>query len=116
MAPVACQYQESRPDTWSLLPVNRLLTFADVANELSTTTGREIRYIQIPQEAFADALTKSGAPLEIAWLLNYLFDTVLDGRNAYIGDGIERALGRGPTDFTDYAHRIAALGAWKRTA
>ncbi|HAD08698.1 MAG TPA: NmrA family transcriptional regulator, partial [Porticoccaceae bacterium] len=47
-----------------------------------------------------------------AWLLNYLFETVLDGRNAYLGDGVQRALGREPADFADYARRIAARGTW----
>lgn len=41
-----------------------------------------------------------------------LFETVLDGRNAYLGDGVQRALGREPTDFADFAHRIAARGTW----
>jgi len=55
-------------------------------------------------------------PDEIAWLLDYLFDTVLDGRNAYVCDGVQRALGREPNDFADYARRIAAAGVWRVAA
>jgi len=55
----------------------------------------------------------SGAPEEIAWLLNYLFDTVLDGRNANVCDGVQRALGRAPIDFAEYARRTAASGVWE---
>ena len=51
-------------------------------------------------------------PAEITWLLNYLFSTVLDGRNAQVCDGVERALGRAPADFTEFAQRIAATGVW----
>ena len=91
----------------------RLLTFADVARELSEAAGRDVQFIQIPSEAFAGAIAESGAPAEIAWLLDYLFETVLDGRNAYIADGVQRALGRGPRDFSDFARRIAARGVWK---
>jgi hypothetical protein len=40
---------------------------------------------------------------------------VLDGRNAYLTDGVQRALGRAPRDFADYARRAAASGAWKTT-
>ena len=94
----------------------RMLTFTEVAQELSRAAGREIQFVQIPKEAFAGAIAESGAPDEIAWLLNYLFETVLDGRNAYVCDGVQRALGREPTDFADYARRVAASGVWKLAA
>ena len=94
----------------------RMLTFADVAQEISRAAGREVQFIRIPKEAFAGAIAESGAPEEIAWLLNYLFDTVLDGRNAYVCDGVKRALGREPTDFSEFVDRIAASGAWRAAA
>ena len=94
----------------------RMLTFNDVAKEISLAAGREIQFVQIPKEAFAGAIAESGAPEDIAWLLDYLFDSVLDGRNAYLCDGVQRALGREPTDFAEYAHRIAASGVWKLAA
>lgn len=90
----------------------RLMTFADVAGELSRATGREIRFEPIAQDAFNRAVRASGAPDEYAWLLNYLFETVLDGRNAHVCDGVQRALGRGPKDFGGFARRIAATGTW----
>lgn len=94
----------------------RLLTFTDVAAELSRATGREIRYIDIPHEAFVDGLRQSGAPEEMVWLLGYLFSTVLDGRNASVCDGVQRALGREPADFADFARRIATTDLWKAAA
>ncbi len=90
----------------------RMLTFTDVAAELAAAIDREVQFLRIPQEAFAQAITESGAPEDIAWLLNYLFETVLDGRNAHVCDGVQRALGREPTDFADFARRIAARGTW----
>ena len=90
----------------------RLLTFTDVAREIAEASGRDVRFMQIPKEAFTDAVAASGAPDDIVWLLNYLFETVLDGRNAHTADGVQRALGREPADFTDFARRIAARGAW----
>ncbi|MGI9236396.1 MAG: NAD(P)H-binding protein [Woeseiaceae bacterium] len=90
----------------------RLLTFNDVAEEISGAAGSEVQFQRIPKEAFAAAITESGAPDDIAWLLNYLFDTVLDGRNAHVCDGVRRALGREPADFSDYVRRIAARGTW----
>ena len=94
----------------------RMLTFKEVAQEISRAAGREVSFVQIPKEAFASAIEESGAPEDIVWLLNYLFDTVLDGRNAYVCDGVQRALGREPTDFADYAQQIAASGIWKLAA
>ena len=90
----------------------RMLTFNELAQEISKAAGRDVQYVQIPKEAFAGAIAESGAPDDVAWLLNYLFETVLDGRNAYLCDGVQRALGREPADFADFAQRIAAGGAW----
>ena len=42
----------------------------------------------------------------------HLFTEVLDGRNARLGDGVQRALGREPRDFRDYARAAASAGAW----
>ena len=94
----------------------RCLTFAEAVEEIASATGREIRYIQIPHEAFAAGIAESGAPDDIAWLLDYLFSTVLDGRNAYICDGVQRALSREPRDFADYAREAAATGVWNAGA
>ncbi|MDA0231371.1 MAG: NAD(P)H-binding protein [Proteobacteria bacterium] len=94
----------------------RLLSFADAVEEIARASGRELRYSQIPQEAFAAGIAKSGAPDDIQWLLNYLFSTVLDGRNAFVCDGVRRALGREPKDFAEYARQIADSGVWKVAA
>jgi uncharacterized protein YbjT (DUF2867 family) len=94
----------------------RLMTFAEIASELSKASGREIAYVQIPHEAFISGLADSGAPKEVIWLLDYLFSTVLDGRNAYLTDGIQRALGRSPKDFSNYAREFAATSVWGAVA
>ena len=91
----------------------RLLTFTDLATEISRAAGRDVEFVQIPAEAFAQGIAESGIPEDIAWLLNYLFDSVLDGRNAYVADGVQRALGRAASDFSAFAKRIAARGVWQ---
>jgi uncharacterized protein YbjT (DUF2867 family) len=90
----------------------RLLTFAQAVAEIARATGREIRYVQISPEAFVSALEAEGVPADFVWLVNYLFTTVLDGRNAHLTDGVRRALGREPRDFADYARETAATGVW----
>ncbi len=94
----------------------RLMTFADVARELSTATGREVTYVQISHEDFVTGAEESGAPKETVWMLDYLFSTVLDGRNACLTNGIQRALGRPPKDFAEYAREVAATGLWRGVA
>ncbi|MEO0345553.1 MAG: NAD(P)H-binding protein [Pseudomonadota bacterium] len=94
----------------------RLLTFHDIATELSRATGREIRYTEIAHDAFIEAVAASGAPKDVVWIMDYLFTTVLDGHNAYLTNGVQRALGRPPRDFADYAKMAAASGAWEAAA
>lgn len=90
----------------------RLLTFAEATAEIARAIGRPVRYTRLSAEAFTATLAQQGLPAEFTGLLLYLFTTVLDGRNAYLTDGVQRALGRPPKDFADYARDAAASGAW----
>ena len=94
----------------------RLMSIADIAADLSNATGRDIQYIDVPHHAFVAEVANSSAPKDVVWMLDYLFSTVLDGRNAHLTDGVQRALGRQPKDFADYARDTAAAGVWKKTA
>lgn len=91
----------------------RLLTFADAVAEISAATGRAIRFRQVSNDDYAAAMSAAGVPEDVIWLLRYLFGTVLDGRNANVGDGVQRALGRPPRDFADFARRTAETGLWQ---
>jgi uncharacterized protein YbjT (DUF2867 family) len=90
----------------------RLLTFAEAVDEIGETTGREIEYVPISIEEFAAAAAAQVVPGEVIELLRYLFGEVLDGRNAHLADGVQRALGREPKDFAEYARDAAATGVW----
>ncbi|PZG24130.1 NmrA family transcriptional regulator [Micromonospora craterilacus] len=90
----------------------RLLTFGEAIAEISTATGRSIDFVQVSPGQYADALTAEGVPVGVVELLTYLFTTVLDGRNGHLADGVQRALGRAPRDFADYAADTAATGVW----
>ena len=90
----------------------RSLTFAEAAAEIAEATGREIRYVPVSLEEHAAEAAEHGVPAEVVELLTYLFSEVVDGRNANTTDGVQRALGREPRDFTDYAQETAASGVW----
>jgi uncharacterized protein YbjT (DUF2867 family) len=94
----------------------RLLTFEEAVDEISRAVGREIRYMRVSIEEFAAAAAEQGVPDEVTELLTYLFGEVLDGRNARLADGVQRALGREPRDFSDYARDAAATGIWNPSA
>ena len=115
-AAVAALSQDGHAGQLYELTGPRLLTFAEAIEEISKATGRSIRYTEVSAEDYAAALANQGIPDDFAWLVNYLFTTVLDGRNAYLTDGVQRALGRQPRDFRDYAQEAAATGVWSAPA
>jgi len=92
----------------------RLLTFAEVVSEIADATGREATFQEVPMPDFLAALRETQLPDDVMWLLEFLFSEVFDGRNAYVTDGVQRALGRAPRDFVDYARTAAATGVWAR--
>jgi uncharacterized protein YbjT (DUF2867 family) len=93
----------------------RLLSFAEAVEEIADATGRELHYVPVPLDAFAAELAGQGVPRDDVDLLTYVFGEVLDGRNAHLTDGVQRALGRQPRDFADYARAVAATGLWDRS-
>jgi len=91
----------------------RLLSFAGAVAEIAAASGRDIAYAQVPLTAYTAVLAEHGVPADVIEVLTTLFGEVLDGRNAYVGDGVLRALGRAPRDFADYTRENAARGAWQ---
>ncbi|HOC42593.1 MAG TPA: hypothetical protein PKJ99_06175 [Thermoanaerobaculales bacterium] len=90
----------------------RLWTFADAISEIARASGRTIHYRDVSVEEYAASLEHAQIPPEYISLLTYVFREVLDGRNAWVADGVTRALGRPPRDFTGYVRRTAATGVW----
>lgn len=90
----------------------RALTFAEAVDEIARGTGRDIRFVAVPPNAYKEALEQAQLPAELIDLVLYLFTTVLDGRNTPLADGVQRALGRPARDFSDYVRRTANTGVW----
>ncbi|MFM1722368.1 NmrA family transcriptional regulator [Rhodococcus sp. PAM 2766] len=90
----------------------RALTFAEAVAAVGDAAGREIDYVEVSAADYADALAAEQVPGDVIELLMYLFTIVLDGRNAAPSDGVHRALGRAPVDFTEFATHTAATGIW----
>jgi uncharacterized protein YbjT (DUF2867 family) len=94
----------------------RMLTFEEAVREIAAAAGREIRYVPVSIEEYAAAAREHGVPADVVEFLIYLFGEVLDGRNASLTDGVQRALGREPRDFSRYAREAAAAGVWNESA
>jgi uncharacterized protein YbjT (DUF2867 family) len=90
----------------------RALTFAEATEEIAKASGRDVRYVHVSAEQFMSVLVQQDIPADFLALLSNLFTKVLDGRNSHLTDGVQRALGREPRDFADYARDAAATGVW----
>lgn len=93
----------------------RLMSFADMAATLSTAIGRPVRHIPISFEDFHANIAASGGGF-VADVFTAIARETLDGRNAHVCDGVERALGRPARDFAQFAASAAKAGAWSTAA
>ncbi|MGW1559869.1 NmrA family NAD(P)-binding protein [Streptomyces sp. NPDC002144] len=91
----------------------RLLTFGEAVAEVARAAGRELSYRAVPARDYGARLAGFGVPPEEVEFLVELFESLLDGRNSYLSDGVQRVLGREPRDFADFAGEAAAAGTWK---
>jgi uncharacterized protein YbjT (DUF2867 family) len=89
-----------------------LLTFQDIATIFHEVTGRELKVLEVSRESFVEELEEAGLPKGMVQLIDYLFNEVLDGRNASLGDGVQRALGRPPRDFRSFLQKAHLSGAF----
>lgn len=90
----------------------RSMTFLEATNEIAGAAGRPINFTQIPLHDFSAALAEQHVPADVIGLLEYLFTTVLDGRNEQLTNGVQQALGRPPRDFKTYVEEAASNGVW----
>jgi uncharacterized protein YbjT (DUF2867 family) len=90
----------------------RTLTMADVAAELSTATGRPVKYVDLEPDEFVAELVGYGQPLEDSEAVRDLFAVIRHHRSEYVSEGVQEVLGRAPRDFADWARETAKTGVW----
>ncbi|MDH6566995.1 uncharacterized protein YbjT (DUF2867 family) [Streptomyces sp. SAI-117] len=91
----------------------RLLTFGEAVAEIARATGRELTYRAVSAKEYGERLAGFGVPEAEVGALVEAFEQLLDGRNAYLSDGVRQVLGRAPRDFTEFAREAEAAGTWK---
>ncbi|MFF7161024.1 NAD(P)H-binding protein [Streptomyces sp. NPDC008086] len=90
----------------------RLMSFRDAVEEIARATGRDLRYVSLTPEAYADEQRAQGVPEEWVHLSVGLYEYVRSGGLATLSDGVQRSLGRSPRDFSDYVRAAAQQGVW----
>jgi uncharacterized protein YbjT (DUF2867 family) len=88
------------------------LSAAEVAERLSAAIGRPVRYVNLPPEAFGQALAGAGLP---GWLVDGVVEgnkLLAAGHGATVTDEVAKVTGRSPRTFAQFAadHRLAFGG------
>ena len=88
-----------------------LVSFPEAVAEIAKASGRDITYVPVSVEEYAAGAAELGVPTEFVDFLTYLFREVV-GVHDYVSDGVQRALGREPHSFREFAERTASTGVW----
>ncbi|MCX4681888.1 NAD(P)H-binding protein [Streptomyces sp. NBC_01433] len=88
----------------------RALTLAEAVAEISGATRRRIRYVPLSPGGFVAELTGQGWPAAEAEDYAEAVSPIRRGMDSQVSDGVRRALGRTPRDFSDYVR--AAVRMW----
>lgn len=90
----------------------RALTLAEAAATISAATGRDLRYVPLSVEEYVAELVAQGLPRADAEAFADVVEPLRKGTDAYLSDGVRRALGRPPRTFAEFAKATAAEGGW----
>ncbi|MFF1451391.1 NAD(P)H-binding protein [Streptomyces sp. NPDC058274] len=92
---------------------SRLLSFRTAVAEIAEATGNKLTYTPVTARQYGSTLAGFGVPPEETEFLVELFESLLDGRNAYLSHGVQQILGREPREFSDFVRETAEAGVWK---
>ncbi|MDA3642640.1 NAD(P)H-binding protein [Saccharopolyspora indica] len=88
------------------------VTLAEAVAAISAAAGREIRYVPLSVEDFVAELVAQGLPASEAAGFADVLEPLRNGTDSYVSDGVQRALGRAPRTFAEFAESTAAAGGW----
>src|SRR6478735_6523535 len=91
---------------------DELLSFKTATELIAAGTKRKISYTEMDMEAYAALLRSFMLPESYTWLIQYLFSEVLDGRNEFITNDVEKILNRKPVTFAAYVDKTLKTGIW----
>lgn len=79
-----------------------LLSFRDIAQRFSIVLDDIVAFERISMEEFQENLQKANVDPGAIEMLSYLFNEVLDGRNAYCSQGVLQALDKPARNFNQF--------------
>ena len=89
-----------------------LLTFEKCVSMIADAIEQPIAFIPITTKDLLEGLKQQGQPEDVLWLMNELFTHVMDGRNSYVTQDVEKVLGRPAKHFEEYVSKTLAEGSW----
>lgn len=92
-----------------------LVSFTDCVEAIAKSTSRDLSLQALPVDDYLAAAKANGMSEDMLWLLRELFVQVLDGRNEYTTDVVERVLGRPAGSLQNYVDKAAATGVWSES-
>jgi uncharacterized protein YbjT (DUF2867 family) len=98
-----------RDDATYVLTGPEAITYADVAAALSSATGREVAFVDVPDEQGRDAMIEAGVPEAVAGQIVRVFALLRRGAAERVTTTVESLTGRPPRDFASFARDHAAL-------
>jgi len=90
----------------------RALGFGEAAELIAAASGRPLRYVAVTPEDYRDQQIANGVPPKAAERMAHLVAMGSTGALEGLSDGVEKALGRAPRRFEDFAAAAAATGCW----
>ncbi|GAC1523040.1 MAG: SDR family oxidoreductase [Polyangiales bacterium] len=84
------------------------LTAAQYAAKLSTAIGKPVKFVDVPPAAAEDGMSKLGMPKPYVSALLELMAAMKAGHTDYVGDDVQKVLGRKATSFEDWAKKNLA--------
>lgn len=90
------------------------MTFSEVIAKIASATSRDLQFIPISLQEYAQGMKAAGIPDDYAWLINYLFREVLGSKGSdLISTDIEKVLGKDPRSFDQYIEETLMQGVWQ---
>lgn len=83
------------------------ISYQDMARELSSALGREVKHVEVPVEAARGAMVGMGMSEWLADALVGLFNLYNEGRAARVTDAVHEVTGRDPLAFAQFARDYA---------
>jgi len=87
----------------------RAVSLREAADRIAEASGKPLDYTPVPVDRFLAELVESGWDADAAHQYAAAFHPLRNDLDSHYSDGVERALGRSPRSFEQFA-----AGAWKR--